>query len=169
MVLEPIAIPSLLRLPEKKLSLTVRQKFAGLPLLTPAQGEVDIWHQGTHLRVEAQVSMIVTLTCRRCLCQYNHRLPLQVSEIIWLDAVKSDPNAWPLEQEVPLTDLMEYLPPEGWFDVGQWLYEHISLALPTDPLCRPDCKVDWPGGEVEQEGETIDPRWAALAALDWPE
>ncbi|MEN9263506.1 MAG: YceD family protein [Gloeomargarita sp. GMQP_bins_44] len=169
MVLEPIAIPSLLRLPEKRLTLTVRQKFIDLPLLTPVQGEVVVTHQGTCLHVEAQVNAIVTLTCRRCLCQFNQRLPLAVEEIIWLDAVKSDPNAWPLEQEVPLTDLMEYLPPDGWFDAGQWLYEQISLALPTNPLCRPDCQVDWPGGEIEQEGETIDPRWAALAALNWPE
>ena len=157
-VLQPIAIPSLLRLPDRKLRLTVQEKLPDLPLLTPVRGEIEIHHQGTCLQVSAQVHMIVTLTCRRCLCQYNDRLPLRVSEVIWLDATKSDPNRWPLEQEVSLADLMEYLPPDGWLDVGQWLYEHISLALPSHPLCRPDCRLDW----EPEEAPPVDPRWAGL-------
>ena len=157
-VLQPLAIASLLRLPERKLCITVREQLPDLPLLTPVQGEIEIQHQGTCLQVSARVNMIVTLTCRRCLCKYNDRLPLEVSEVIWLDATKSDPRAWPLEQEVSLSDLMEYLPPDGWLDVGQWLYEQISLALPSHPLCRPDCRLDWEPEEVTP----VDPRWAGL-------
>ncbi|WP_247218181.1 YceD family protein [Synechococcus sp. C9] len=157
-MLQPLAIPSLLRLPERKLCITVREQLPDLPLLTPVQGEIEIQHQGTCLQVSARVNMIVTLTCRRCLCKYNDRLPLEVSEVIWLDATKSDPRAWPLEQEVSFADLMEYLPPDGWLDVGQWLYEQISLALPSHPLCRPDCRLDWEPEEVPP----VDPRWAGL-------
>lgn len=157
-MLKPIAIASLLRLPERKLRLTVRDKLSDVPLLTPVRGEIEIQHQGTFIQVSAKVSAIVTLTCCRCLCQYNERLPLRVSEVIWLDAAKSDPQGWPLEQEVPLADLMEYLPPDGELDVGQWLYEHISLALPSHPLCRPDCQLDW----QPEEPPPVDPRWASL-------
>lgn len=161
-MLQPIAIASLLRLPERKLTLTVRDRLADLPLLTPVQGEIEIQHQGTCIQITARVQAIVTLTCRRCLCQFNDRLPLQVSEVIWLDATKSDPKAWPLEQEVALADLMEYLPPDGWLDVGQWLYEQISLALPSQPLCRPDCRLDWEPEDVP----ALDPRWASLTRFD---
>ncbi|WP_216634518.1 YceD family protein [Gloeomargarita lithophora] len=161
-MLQPIAIASLLRLPERKLCLTVQDTLPDLPLLTPVRGEIEIQHQGTCLQVIAQVYAIVTLTCRRCLCQYNERLPVGVSEVIWLDATKSDPQAWPSEQEVPLGDLMEYLPPDGWLDVGQWLYEQISLALPSHSLCRPDCQLDW----QPEEATPVDPRWASLSGFD---
>jgi len=67
-VLQPLAIPSLLRLPERKLCITVREQLPDLPLLTPVQGEIEIQHQGTCLQVSARVNMIVTLTCRHVNC-----------------------------------------------------------------------------------------------------
>ena len=58
--------------------------------------------------------------------------------MIWLQA-SPDPSSLPAEQEVGLDDLVETLPPNGYFHPKTWLYEQICLALPQRQICDPNC------------------------------
>lgn len=159
--MQPIYIPHLETAPDKTWVIEVDQHLAGLESLTPVKGQLRIQHRGNFLEVSAVAETIVTLVCHRCLQNYNHRLQLNTSEFIWLQ--EPAPEAFGVEREVELEELVETLPPQGHFDPGVWLYEQLCLALPQRQLCDQAC----PGIESTTRAPEPSPdhRWAALAAL----
>lgn len=165
--MEPIYIPQLLQLPEQAITLDVQDYLPDLETLTPIQGWIKISHKGTYLEVVAQADTIVTLTCDRCLQQYNHRLSIHPTELIWLEEIPEDPNAYPLERELTLEELVETLPPQGYFQPSIWLYEQLCLELPHRKLCDKNCE-GIPIDSTENAGNASplgDRRWASLEAL----
>lgn len=163
-MMEAIHIPQLLKTAEQTEVIEFEESLPGLETLTPVRGRLQVTHQGTYLEVKAKAETIVTLTCHRCLKQYNHRLVLNTSELIWLDqgANQGEPKA--AEIEVDLEDLVESLPPQGYFQPGEWLYEQMCLEMPPKQLCDPQCQ----GIQIEEPAlsEPIsDRRWASLEAL----
>lgn len=159
-------IPQLLHQPEKTLSLELDGHIPELETLTSVRGEVQVTHQTTYLAVKGFAETIVTLTCHRCLRNYNHRVSIAPEEIIWLQDDPS-PGSLPLEREVAVEDLMETLPPQGYFDPAAWIYEQICLALPQRQLCDADCPgIEVPGSASAKQTDTpVDHRWSALAQL----
>jgi uncharacterized protein len=164
--MENIYIPQLQKQPDKTLVLQVDTHLPDLETLMPVKGELTLIHQGTYLEVRATAETIVTLTCHRCLKHYNYRVAVSPMELLWLET-PPDPATLPLEQEVSMDDLVETLPPDGYFDPNGWLYEQICLALPQRQICDSACG----GIEFEQEGSTqpvtepVDDRWSVLAQL----
>lgn len=167
MVLTPLSIPGLTKLPQK----TWRQEFKlildDFVSLTPIQGWMLVQHQGSYLRVATEAKTIINVTCDRCLQQYNHRLFCQVEELIWLDADDLESGLEASSQEL---DLLERLPAQGEFDSHDWLYQQLCLSLPHPQICQVDC----PGLEVAISPlvpepsplpDLVDHRWASLAAL----
>lgn len=162
--MDSIYIPQLLSAPNQTVEVDIHDYLPELETLTPVQGSVRVAHRGNYLEVAGKAEAIVTLACDRCLQQYNHRLSLDVSELIWLqesvDDVSSD-----TEIEVPYEDLVETLPPQGYFSPSAWLYEQLCLEIPQRKLCDKKC----PGIKVENQqsaGSTkVDHRWASLEAL----
>jgi uncharacterized protein len=161
--MEAIYIPQLLKAPERKESLDIQEFLPGLETLTPVRGNMVISHRGNFLEIYAQAETIVTLTCDRCLKQYNHRLSLDTSEIIWLDKNADQDRSIPLEREVSLEDLSETLSPYGYFEPDTWLYEQLSLLMPLRQLCSKDCQS--PAVTLSQNEPQLDSRWASLEAL----
>lgn len=166
MDMDRVYIPQLLSQPEKTLSLDIDGHFPELETLTPVRGEVQVTHQATFLAVKGFAETIVTLTCHRCLRNYNYRISIAPEELIWLQD-DPDPGSLPLEREVTVEDLMETLPPQGYFDPAAWIYEQICLALPQRQLCDADCPgIEVPGSASAQQNDApIDYRWSALAQL----
>lgn len=166
--MEPIYIPQLLAVPEKKAKIQVEEFLPGLDTLTPVRGVVQVKHSGNHLQIAAQAEAIVTCSCNRCLQQYNHRLAIDTSEIIWLDDANEEEDL-PLEREVIVTDLVETLHPDGHFHPSEWLYEQMCLAIPVRQLCNQNCQGIQINPEVEdsesEEQQPIDSRWASLKAF----
>lgn len=162
--MEPIYIPHLLKAPKQTQTIEVEEFLPGLETLTPVRGQVRVTHQGTYLEVVAKTEAIATLTCHRCLQQYNHRLVVNKSELIWLSASADQPYTGPVEQEIAVDDLVETLSPEGDFDPGEWLYEQMCLALPPRQLCDRKCQGIQPIQKSNSE-PTPDKRWAALENL----
>jgi uncharacterized protein len=164
--MENIYIPQLKQQPDSTLVLPIDAQLPDLPTLMPVKGEMTLIHQGTYLEVRAIAETIVTLTCHRCLQHYNHRIAIAPVELIWLEA-PPEPASLPLEQEVSLDQLVETLPPAGYFDPTGWLYEQICLALPQRQICDDGCS----GIELQPETQsqpsaaTADNRWAALTQL----
>lgn len=163
--MQPIYIPQLLTFPEKTQTIDFKEYLPEIETLTPIQGILSVTHHGNYIEISTSAEAIITLTCHRCLQQYNHRLTLQTSEMIWLDETANNPFTGPLEKETALEELIETLPPNGYFQPGEWLYEQLCLALPQKSLCDRQC----PGINLQQkepQTETIiDSRWASLAAL----
>jgi uncharacterized protein len=162
--MEPIFLPQLARAPQQTEVIPVDTTFAELDTLTPIQGEMQVVHEGNYLRVKAEVTTIVTLTCDRCLQHYNHRLSTQAAELIWLEDGESRedlPENFSVEYSEDV-NLDETLPANGYFQPGDWIYQQLCLNLPQRNLCAEDC----PGVEVPKTGtELIDQRWAALESL----
>lgn len=167
--MEIIYIPNLIHAPDQTYECDIQERLEGLDSLTPVTGKVQVVHNGNFLGVKAIAETIVTLTCDRCLCQYNHRLQINASELIWLqeDIIPSESPEEEIEVEVTMDDLVETLPPKGNFNPGAWLYEQLCLAIPQRQLCDTDC----PGIAVETKDvkeeslQPVDQRWAALQAL----
>ncbi|MDJ0730560.1 MAG: YceD family protein [Crocosphaera sp.] len=161
--MQAIYIPHLLNAPNRTQTLVFDDFIPQLETLTPFRGKMRIRHGGTFLEVGVQGETIMTLTCDRCLQQYNRRLSLDTSEIIWLDKDAELQQNYPQEREVAWEDLSETLSPDGHFDPQSWLYEQLSLAVPLRQLCGKDCQP--PTAKTDENEPIIDSRWASLEAL----
>lgn len=162
--MEAIYIPQLIKAPERTEVIQVEEFLPGVETLTPVRGRIRVQHHGNYLEVSAQAETIITLTCHRCLQQYNHRLKVDTSEIIWLDEAANQPYDGPLEREVAPEDLVEKLPPQGYFDPSEWLYEQLCLETPPRQLCDALCagiQTATPSGSEP----AVDRRWVSLEAL----
>ena len=161
--MEAIYIPQLTKAPERTEVIPVEEFITGLETLTPVRGQVRVQHQVNYLEVSSKAETIVTLTCHRCLQQYNHRLSIDTSEMIWLDESASLPYEGAIDKEVAVEDLIESLPPQGYFNPGEWLYEQLCLEMPQKQLCKSDCAGIAP--DTSMTDKVGDRRWASLEAL----
>ncbi|MGA0198922.1 MAG: YceD family protein [Prochlorotrichaceae cyanobacterium] len=162
--LPPVVVSDLLRMAEQTLRLEIEGYFTALETLTPVKATLSVTHQGTFLKVTAVAEAIVTLTCDRCLGNYNYRLAVDADELIWLQPAEDYGPPEFAEEWVYANDLVETLPAGDPFDLAQWLYEQLCLSLPHQQLCDTSC----PGAETPdptEPPELIDRRWAALAQL----
>lgn len=162
--MDAIYIPQLTQAPERTEEIPVNEFLPGLETLTPVRGRISVQHNGNYLEVSSQAEAIITCTCNRCLQNYNHRLSLDTKEIIWLDDALKDSDDLPLEREIALEDLVETLPPQGYFYPTEWLYEQMCLAIPQRQLCNRKCPGIQPSATSISE-QPIDNRWAGLEAL----
>ncbi|MBH8556300.1 DUF177 domain-containing protein [Nostocaceae cyanobacterium CENA357] len=162
--MDAIYIPQLTRASERTEEFQVEEFLPGLETLTPVRGNVRVQHHGNYLEVSGQAEAIITCTCNRCLQQYNQRLGVDTKEIIWLDEAANQVEDLPLEREVAMEDLIETLPPDGYFYPSEWLYEQMCLAMPQRQLCDRNC----PGiisNSADSSNQLVDNRWASLEAL----
>ncbi|MBE9177591.1 DUF177 domain-containing protein [Oculatella sp. LEGE 06141] len=162
--MEAIYIPQLAKAPEQTETVDIQDYLPGLETLTPVQGQVRVVHRGNYLEVSGQAETIVTLTCDRCLQQYNHRLALEASELIWLEEEVEETDETLAEREVAFADLVENLSPNGYFHPGEWLYEQLCLEIPQRQLCSQQCSGIQPQDD-QTTSPLVDRRWASLEAL----
>lgn len=158
--MEKIYIPRLLKMPEQKEEIKLNHQISGLDTLTPVRGFFQVAHRGNFLELKLQANTIFTLTCDRCLQTFNHRLEVDISEIILLKEEETNVNL-PLEMEILTEDLSETLPPDGELIVDEWIYEQISLEMPLRNLCSNNCQP--PIIENKESNNIIDHRWLGLA------
>lgn len=162
--MKPIYIPELAQAREKTQVIQLEEWIAGLETLTPVRGWLRARHQGNYLEVSASAETIMTLTCDRCLQQYNHRLRVNLSEIIWLDAARALAEG-SLEREVLLEELVETLSEEGYFYPEEWLYEQMCLEIPPRKLCAGACPGIQVGEQKLSQSPLGDRRWASLETI----
>lgn len=160
--MEAIYIPQLTRAPQQTEAIAFAEMIPGLETLTPVRGQIQVKHCNSYLEISANAETIVTLTCHRCLQQYNYRLSIQPTELVWLEETP-DASLAPLEVEISSGDeLVETLSPTGSFDPAMWIYEQLCLELPQQQLCELTCK----GIQISKVAKPeLDQRWASLEAL----
>jgi uncharacterized protein len=112
------------------------------------------------LLVTGRVRATVRLRCVRCLREVDQELQVDVRELFTLDP-RDDENegyAVPADDRLPLDTMAR---------------DALVLALPSFPLCRPDCAGLCPQCGADRNttncghgaAGATDPRWAALAGL----
>ncbi|MDG2991176.1 DUF177 domain-containing protein [Candidatus Synechococcus calcipolaris G9] len=158
----PLIITDLLSLPDQTYIWSVLESWGELSTLTPVQGWLKVTHLKSYIQVKTEVKTIITLTCDRCLQNYNHRLFCDAEELLWL-ATATEPDA---PQDGLAGDLVEAVDAQGTLDLADWLYQQLCLALPHPQRCEATC----PGIQLKPEPitpptESWDDRWAALAQL----
>ncbi|GAB4135672.1 MAG: DUF177 domain-containing protein [Cyanobacteria bacterium J069] len=164
--MQAIHIPQLLRSVEQTETIEVQDHLPDLETLTPVQGTIRITHRGNYLDVVSKAEAIVTLICDRCLQQYNHRLLVDVSEVIWLQEASTSVEEDLFDQDLTSTEgLVESLSPRGYFEPDRWLYEQLCLEIPPRRLCDPKCAGIELSDSLPVPTVTVDHRWASLEAL----
>lgn len=108
------------------------------------------------ITVGGTVTLGVRGECRRCLRPIDDDVSVVVSELF--QVTLQDPDAYPIEQ-----DQAALLP---------MVREHILLAVPLAPLCRPECAGlcpvcgrDMNEGTCDCATPAVDERWAVLDQL----
>jgi uncharacterized protein len=162
-MMEAIYIPSIAQKPKGTAFIKFEEFISDLETLMPIKGSLRVTHKGNYLEVEGKAETIVTLTCDRCLNQYNHRLAMETSELIWLEDPTKATEFVSLDVENKLEELVETLPRNGYFKGKDWIYQQLCLAIPQRQLCDLNCN----GIQLTPTEETTikDRRWAALEAL----
>ncbi|MEO1430510.1 MAG: YceD family protein [Cyanobacteria bacterium J06633_8] len=163
--MDAIYIPQLAQASKPIEDIEVKEFLPELETLTPVRGNLRVEHRGNFLEVTAKAETIMTLTCNRCLQQYNHRVLVNTSEIIWLEENAQEEEEFLAEREVALDELVETLSPYGYFHPSVWLYEQMCLEIPQRQLCDKDCPGIEHNRDAKPEDKPIDSRWASLESL----
>lgn len=129
------------------------------------RGRIAYVDPGFHLKARARYEQ--TLRCGRCLGDYREPVTAEL-ELLVLEHLEPDEE----ERELSAEDLGVLYVEDGVVDTRPLLIEQLQLAVPMRPLCREECRglcpvcgADRNLEECDCEVESVDPRWAALAAL----
>lgn len=152
-------------------SLSVPARELGRPevvALSPVEcrGSVQWTDAGHLLRMGLEYTQ--TLACDRCLAERSEAA--RASLDLMIDTAKgAEPEA---EVELDEDDFGILHLESDVLDTEPLVLEQLQLNIPMKPLCRSDCKGLCPhcGADLNTTGcgcaaKTVDPRWAALAAL----
>ena len=134
--------------------------FAGQRYAVPGgsvTATLDVSHTTTGYSLRLRFDAELDGPCMRCLEEAGHKLHVDAREI---------------DQPGGGEDLRSPYLKEGRLDLRAWARDALALALPTQIVCREDCRGlcsvcganlnDEPGHEHEREP---DERWAALREL----
>ena len=113
--------------------------------------------------VSAQIQAPLTGECGRCLREISDMVDVSFQELYAYQHSTTDETAEEDEVGRMQGDLIDLEPA---------VRDAIVLALPTNPVCRPDCPglcpdcgEPWDDLPADHRHEQIDPRWAALRRL----
>ena len=133
------------------------QRYVPIPESPEAAITLTQTSSGLVLELELEARMVGP--CMRCLADAGETLHVKSREYQATSPGESDELTTP------------YLADDR-LDLSAWAHDAVALALPDKILCREDCAGLCPvcGRDLnrephEHEGETHDPRWAALADL----
>ncbi len=102
---------------------------------THARGEVAVDRVGPEVRLRGHVAADLLLACSRCLRDVHEHVETVLDEPFSLRPAV-DRSQGELHEE----DFVNRVGPDQMLDVSDVVREHLQLAVPMAPLCRPDCK-----------------------------
>jgi uncharacterized protein len=120
---------------------------------------IRLTRTGEGLYLQGNLKAGTAVSCNRCLTEFEQPLEIELADLL----------AYP---PGPQEDLLLSVPETGMLDLAPLLREYLVLDIPSQPLCRPDCKGLCPEcGEnlnentCEHPQSHIDPRLASLSTL----
>jgi uncharacterized protein len=127
--------------------------------LTDLRGVVRVTRTAQGLLVQIRFHASIHAECGRCLNEFEQPLDIDFTELYAFSA-----NS--------VTDSGLLVPETGLLDLAPLVRDEMLLAVPTGPLCKPDCKGLCPEcGEnlneitCHHEDEIVDPRLNILRSL----
>lgn len=137
-------------------------------LAEPVTGRIRVSNARQSVVVRGQAKTSVILECSRCLSEYPEPLELPLDLVVPLSTFNAQLGAAAVADDgldgLELSpDDIALLFQEHLLDVDELVRQAIVLAVPIQPLCRPDC----PGLPEAQKfvPPEVDPRLAALQNL----
>jgi uncharacterized protein len=132
-------------------------QLASVPDDRPVGADLLLENVVDGVLVTGPVSVVMNLSCARCLKSFDRGFTFEVQELFV-------PEASPGDDQYPLGE-------EGHLDLEPMIRDVVVLAMPFAPLCRPDCQGlcarcggDRNLGECACPPE-VDVRWAPLLDL----
>lgn len=148
------------------------EDIAGLdPELAPTQpltGTVHFLHTAGGVLVQGRLVTQVRVPCARCMedVLVNLEMTLEEEFLSLFNPRTGLPAEIPADSDAFLIDEHNIL------DLSEAVRQYVFLALPMQPLCRPDCAglcprcgQDLNAGPCNCPPTPLDERWAALAQL----
>ncbi len=130
-------------------------------------GEIDIHRTARTLHLRGRLRTPAPLTCGRCLAAFRKDVAVAVDEEF---LIGERPTSGSGAREPD--DFVATLGPDLVLDVTEVVRQHLLLALPMVPVCRPDCRGLCPrcGTNLNERdcghaAEGFDPRLAPLRTL----
>ena len=146
----------------------------------PVRFRGGLTRSGDRFQLRGRINATLQLACGRCLTAFTRTVDTEVdlTYVPQRPAVAApagkDGKAPPAEEEVELLDedLNTSYYQDHVLDLGEMLREQFYLALPMQPLCRPDCQglcpvcgKDRNVDPCQCQVEWVDPRLAVLKTL----
>ena len=105
---------------------------------SPVRYDLVALREYDHLRVEGNVKVTASLTCSRCLAEYETSIDSNLTIIFR----RGTPDEAVLEEETELSeqDLISSVYCGDEIDLTHELEEQIAMDVPFRPLCGEDCK-----------------------------
>lgn len=136
---------------------------AEVPFSRSVEGRITLSRAGDVTWVRGEVGTEVTLLCARCARPFAHRLVGIFREGYRAGAAEAEHRAEGGSGAVVLALATPLL------DVTELVRQHLVLAVPMAPLCRPDCRglcptcgADRNEGDCGCSADAVDPRLEAL-------
>lgn len=166
-----ISLDELRSQPQQRLLLSFRENLAVADAVKPVVGDLTLTLGSWGVQVSGKVQTLLKLTCGRCLRAYFQSLNVLIDEQL---VHQMDSREDRRERELLKDDFVEPIPANGLLDIGDIVYQAVTLASPTFCLCGEEC----PGpplpdgaadgasfGRDKQDDSKLDPRWKNLKTL----
>ena len=130
--------------------------------LTPLQGKFTATRTSEGVYVNGRFHSAIQTKCVRCLEDTLVPITLEMDELFY----------YPPEAKPQNEDAFAFDGETGFIDLGPLMRELSLLAMPTQPLCRPDCLglcmecgQNLNEGNCDCKDDDLDPRMTILRSL----
>lgn len=137
-------------------------EVVGIPEGSPLTVSLRLDSVVEGILASAEIAVVARGECSRCLVEVTPELTPSFAELF------SYPGALEIQEDDEDADEITELVGEE-IDIEPLVRDAIVLALPFQPLCRPDCRglcpecgIDLNSAPLDHAHEVIDARWAAL-------
>lgn len=114
-----------------------------------ARGDIRVDRTPGGARLRGHIETEVPLVCSRCLRDLREAVRTDLDEEV---SVRPLPAA--TQRELGRQELIASIGPQMTLDVSDIVRQHLEIALPMAPLCRPDCRGLCPVCGVNWNDET---------------
>jgi uncharacterized protein len=141
---------------------------------TPVRLQGQLTKIAEQVYFQGQIEGTMELPCSRCLDSVRDHFAVTI-RVVYLPP--SSPAAAESTERLDTSDELDLYIHDGvMIDLQPFIYDQVVLAIPMQPLCRPECAGLCPlcGGNKNEESctcqvEEIDSRFALLKQLQFPQ
>ena len=139
-------------------------------ILSPVSADFTLLKTDSEVFIRGVLTSSVKLQCARCLKEFEHKISSRIENIYVLSSGKGKKER---EHELTSEDINVNYLTGNEIDINTLLLEQLSLDIPMQLVCRPDCKGLCPkcGADLNQARcgclleEHVDSKFAKLKEL----